>query len=129
MATAPELKFQKHIADFLVRVHRYGVLDQADITDTEHSIAEDVLWSFLGATQADALKKLVADYGTDARDEVFKALRSELAHTPLWLLLRNGLKVRGQELRSRKLLAVTRSLHSSTAVLMPTAPASTKRVM
>ena len=43
MAKAPELKFQKHIADFLVRVHRYGVLAQADITDTEHSIAEDAL--------------------------------------------------------------------------------------
>ncbi|MBP8151686.1 MAG: hypothetical protein KAX91_06170, partial [Xylophilus sp.] len=86
------MKFQKHIADFLVRVHRYGVLAQADITDTEHCIAEDALWDFLNATQADALKKLAADYSTDARGEVFKALRSELAHTPLWLLLRNGLK-------------------------------------
>ncbi len=99
MATAPELKFQKHIADFLVRVHRYGVLDQADITDTEHSIAEDALWSFLSATQADTLQKLATDYGTDARDEVFKALRSELAHTPLWMLLRHGLKVRALEFR------------------------------
>ena len=102
MAKAPELKFQKHIADFLVRVHRYGVLAQADISDTEHCIAEDALWAFLNATQAQALEKLHADYGTDARDEVFKALRSELAHTPLWLLLRNGLKVRGQELRMGK---------------------------
>jgi type I restriction enzyme R subunit len=98
MALAPELKFQKHIADFLVRVHNYGVLEQSDITDTEHSIAEDALWSFLNATQADSLKKLHADYGTDARDEVFKALRSELAHTPLWMLLRHGLKVRALEL-------------------------------
>ncbi|MDP3650207.1 MAG: DEAD/DEAH box helicase family protein [Rhodoferax sp.] len=99
MAKAPELRFQKHIADFLVRVHQYGVLNQADISDTEHSIAEDQLWAFLTATQADALKKLTADYGTDARDEVFKALRSELAHTPLWMLLRQGLKVRALELR------------------------------
>ena len=98
-AKAPELKFQKHIADFLVRVHKYGVLDQADITDTEHCIAEEALWDFLNATQAQALQKLHADYGTDARSEVFKALRSELAHTPLWMLLRNGLKVRGLELR------------------------------
>ena len=95
----PELVFQKHIADFLVRVHKYGVLDQADITDTEHSIAEDALWAFLNATQADTLQKLAADYGTDARDEVFKALRSELAHTPLWMLLRHGLKVRALEFR------------------------------
>ena len=37
----PELEFQKHVADFLVRVHGYGVLEQSDITDTEHFIAED----------------------------------------------------------------------------------------
>ena len=39
------------------------------------------------------------DYGTDARDEVFKALRKELAHTPLWMLMRHGLQVRGLEFR------------------------------
>ena len=37
---APELTFQQHIADFLVREHKYGVLEQADITDSEHLIAE-----------------------------------------------------------------------------------------
>ncbi len=96
---APELTFQQHIADYLVREHGYGVLEQSDITDTEHFIAEDHLWAFLNATQADTLKKLADDYGTDARDEVFKALRKELAHTPLWMLLRHGLKVRGLEFR------------------------------
>ncbi len=96
---APELTFQQHIADYLVREHGYGVLEQSDITDTEHFIAEGNLWSFLTATQADTLKKLKDDYGTDARDEVFKALRKELAHTPLWMLLRQGLKVRGLEFR------------------------------
>ena len=91
----PELTFQQHIADYLVREHRYAVLDQSDITDTEHFIAEDQLWAFLEATQADQLKKLADDYGTDAREAVFKALRKELEHTPLWLLFRQGLKVRG----------------------------------
>jgi type I restriction enzyme R subunit len=96
---ALELTFQQHIADFLVREHGYGVLEQSDITDTDHFIAEDQLWAFLSATQADTLKKLEDDYGTDARDEVFKALRKELEHTPLWMLLRHGLKVRGLEFR------------------------------
>ncbi len=96
---APELTFQQHIADYLVREHGYGVLEQSDITDTEHFIDEGNLWSFLTATQADTLKKLKDDYGTDARDEVFKALRKELEHTPLWMLLRQGLKVRGLEFR------------------------------
>ena len=91
----PELTFQKHIADYLVREQKYAVLDQSDITDTEHFIAEDQLWAFLKASQADTLKKLVDDYGTDAREEVFKALRKELEHTPLWMLFRQGLPVRG----------------------------------
>ena len=95
----PELTFQQHIADFLVREHKYGVLEQADITDAGHCLAEDHLWAFLKATQSDTLKKLTDDYGTDAREEVFKALRKELEHTPLWMLLRHGLKVRGLELR------------------------------
>ena len=92
---APELTFQEHIAKFLVREHHYGVLEQTDITDTEHCLAEDHLWAFLTATQTEKLEKLAADYGTDARDEVFKALRAELRHTPLWVLIRHGLPVRG----------------------------------
>jgi len=99
MPRSPEIAFQQHIADFLVRVHGYGVLEQSDITDTEHFIAEDQLWAFLNATQADTLKKLKDDYGTDARDEIFRALRKELEHTPLWMILRQGLKVRGMEFR------------------------------
>ena len=90
----PELTFQQHIADYLVREHKYAVLEQSDITDTEHFIAEDQLWAFLKASQADTLKKLVDDYGTDAREEVFKALRKELEHTPLWMLFRHGLPAR-----------------------------------
>src|SRR3989304_1929916 len=96
---APELTFQQHIAAFLVREHKYGVLEQTDISDAEHCIAEDQLWAFLNATQADTLKKLADDYGTDAREEVFRTLRKELEHTPLWMLMRHGLKVRGVEFR------------------------------
>jgi type I restriction enzyme R subunit len=95
----PELTFQDHVADFFVRVHGYGLLEQAEITDTEHFIAEDLLWAFLTDTQPDTIKKLAEDYGTDARDEVFRGLRSELRYTPLWLLIRHGLKVRGLEFR------------------------------
>ena len=95
----PELTFQQHIADFLIHEHKYGVLEQSDITDSEHCIAEDQVWAFLTATQDDMLKKLTDDYGTDARDEVFKALHKELEHTPLWMILRHGLKVRGLEVR------------------------------
>ncbi len=97
--TQPELTFQRHIADFLVRVHGYGVLEQTDITDTEHCIAEDQLWAFLNATQADQLKKLADDYGTDAREEVLRALRKKMEQAPLWMILRHGLEVRGLDFR------------------------------
>ncbi len=40
--TAPELTFQQHIADFLVRVHGYGVLGQADITDGPEPSPSDI---------------------------------------------------------------------------------------
>jgi type I restriction enzyme, R subunit len=96
---APELTFQQHIADYLVREHKFGVLEQSDITDTEHFMAEDHLWAFLKATQADTIQKLEDDYGTDAREEVFKALCKELERTPLWMLFRGGLQVRGLEFR------------------------------
>lgn len=96
---APELTFQQHVEDYLVREHTYGVLEQTEITDREHCIAEDHFWAFLKTTQADQIKKLQDDYGTDAREEVFKALRKELEHTPLWMLMRYGLKVRGLEFR------------------------------
>ncbi len=95
----PELAFQDHIAAFLVRVHGYAVLNQSEITDTGHGIAEDHLWSFLTDTQADTLKRLAEDYGSDVRGEVFRALHSELTHTPLWVLIRHGLPVRGLRLR------------------------------
>ena len=96
---SPELTFQQHIADFLVRVHGYGVLEQSEITDDQHFIAEDHLWAFLKSTQSETIKKLQDDYGTDVRDEIFKALHKELDHTPLWMIMRHGLKVRGLEFR------------------------------
>jgi type I restriction enzyme R subunit len=95
----PELTFQQHVADYLVREHKYAVLEQSEITDREHFIAEDQFWAFLKTSQSDQLKKLESDYGTDAREEVFKALCKELDHTPLWMLFRQGLKVRGLEFR------------------------------
>jgi len=96
---APEITFQEHIAAFLTREHRYPVLEQNEITDTIHYIAEDHLWAFLKATQKETLEKLATDYGTDARDEVFRAMRKELGRTPMWMILRHGLAVRGLEFR------------------------------
>ncbi|GAM11755.1 putative type I restriction enzyme HindVIIP R protein [Geobacter sp. OR-1] len=92
---APEITFQEHIAGFLVREHGYGMLEQSEITDPDYALAEDHLWAFLQDTQAEAIAKLAEDYGNDSRDEIFKALKDELRRSPLWLIIRNGLTVRG----------------------------------
>src|SRR5687767_10234012 len=95
----PELAFQTHLADYLVREHGFGILEQSAITDAGFCIAEDHLWEFLASTQADTLKKLAEDYGTDARQEVIRTLRTEMDRTPLWLIMRRGLDVRGLSFR------------------------------
>jgi type I restriction enzyme R subunit len=42
---------------------------------------------------------LETEYGTDARDEIFKALKDELRVSHLWLIIRHGLTVRGLEFK------------------------------
>lgn len=99
MFEGPEKKFQRHIADFLIREHGYAVLTQDEITDTNFYFAEDHLHAFLKATQAETLERLEAAYGSDARDEIFKALRHEIGRRPLWSIIRSGLSVRGHDLK------------------------------
>ena len=43
MFEGPEKKFQRHIAEYLIREHKYAVLEQDDITDTDYYLAEDHL--------------------------------------------------------------------------------------
>jgi type I restriction enzyme R subunit len=99
MFGSPEKKFQRHIADFLVREHRHAMLTRDEITDTEFYFAEHHLHAFLKATQSETLERLDAAYGSDARDEVFKALRDEIGRRPLWSIIRTGLNVRGHDLK------------------------------
>lgn len=95
MPDGPEKKFQKHIAFFLEKVHGYVPLEGSDITDLDWYFAEDHLLSFIRATQKETYKKLEENYGSDSGDEIFRALKKELGYRPLWLIIRNGLSVRG----------------------------------
>ncbi|MEM7402532.1 MAG: DEAD/DEAH box helicase family protein [Myxococcota bacterium] len=90
-----EKAFQKHVAQYLIREHGYGMLRQADITDRQHYFAEEKLMAFLEATQGEMLRALVDDYGVDARGEVLRALRKQVRVMPLWMVMRHGLRVRG----------------------------------
>ena len=99
MFEGPEKKFQKHIADFLIREHGYAVLTQEEITDTEFYFAEDHLYAFLKATQSETIERLEVDYGSDSREEIFKALRKEIGRRSLWSIIRTGLIVRGLDFK------------------------------
>ena len=100
----PEITFQNHIRDELLRrfkndTLKYSALEQGDITDTVNFIAEDVLWAFVTASQPEDVAKLDRNYGTDTRDEFFKALRSELCRKPMWMVMRDGFRARGVEFK------------------------------
>lgn len=99
MFEGPEKRFQKHIADFLVRKHGYTVLTQDDITDTAFYFAENHLYAFLKKTQSEMLERLEVDYGSDTRDEIFNTLREEVGRRPLWSIIRTGLSVRGHDVK------------------------------
>ncbi|CAB1058177.1 Type I restriction-modification system, restriction subunit R (EC [Olavius sp. associated proteobacterium Delta 1] len=99
MFEGPEKKFQRHIADYFIREYQYALIEQDEITDTEYYFAEDHLIAFLNATQKETFENLEAEYGTDAEEEIFKALKDELRISPLWLIIRHGLTVRGLEFK------------------------------
>lgn len=104
MKLPPELQFQQHICDELLRRHKgdtlkYTALEQGEITDQENFIAEDVLWAFVTASQPEEVARVARNYGDDTRDEFFKALRSELHRRPMWLVIREGFKVRGVDFK------------------------------
>ena len=99
MFEGPEKKFQHHIADYLVHEQGYTVLEQVEITDTEHYIAEDHLLAFIRATQKETYEALEEDYGTDTPSEILRALKKELRVSPLWWIIRHGLTVRNQEFK------------------------------
>jgi len=92
----PEAQFQNHIVNYLQIQHGYTLLESQDISDKEFYIAETLLLAFIKATQAETLARLQVNYGSDSFDEILKALKAALAFQPLWLIIRNGLKVRGE---------------------------------
>jgi type I restriction enzyme R subunit len=92
----PESIFQSHIIDYLYSQHGYTFLEADEITDKEHYIAENLLLAFIKSTQAETLARLQVNYGSDSLDEIIKALKDNLSYQPLWIIIRNGLKVRGE---------------------------------
>lgn len=95
MASNKETLFQNHIAKFLEAEHGYQCLGQDSLPDKTNHIVEPVLFDFIKATQSEKFAELQVDYKSDSEQEIIKALIHELQQKPLWLIMRNGLDVKG----------------------------------
>lgn len=102
MPSNKETLFQDHICAFLEREHSFIPLGKGDFTDKEYHIIEKDLVSFIKATQADKYAAIQEDYTTDTDREIIKALKEELSKKELWLIMRNGLEVKGTQLELYK---------------------------
>lgn len=94
-----ELLFQEHIREYLIKRHGYARLDQRSVSNPDLALIEAELWAFLTSTAQEGLNELIADYRDDAKGQVVRALEEACKRRPLWLILRDGLMVRGRSLR------------------------------
>ncbi len=97
MKSDKEKIFENHIAGYLTdeQKHNYQKLTAVDCTDTEYHLINSHLLSFIALTQSTKYTNLKENYGADADREIVKALKEEIQHKPLWVIIRNGLDVRG----------------------------------
>ncbi len=90
-----EEQFENHIVNYLINTHGYKRLTTADCTDKDFHIVQSHLFSFITETQKENYAQLKENYSTDTEREIFRALKDELNKKPLWVIIRNGLSVRG----------------------------------
>lgn len=95
MPSNKETLFQEHICQFLEAEHGYQALDKALLPNQVDHIVEPLLLAFIKNTQADKFTELARDYGSDAEQEIIKALKAAIEKQSLWLIMRNGLAVKG----------------------------------
>lgn len=102
MPSNKETLFQDHICAFLEREHKYIPLSKSDFTEKEYHIVAKHLVSFIQNTQADKYTTIQENYGADTDREIIKALKEELSKKVLWLIMRDGLMVKGTKIELYK---------------------------
>jgi type I restriction enzyme R subunit len=102
MPSNKETLFQDHICAFLENEHKYIPLSRTDFADKEYHIIEKHLVSFIKATQADKYETIEENYGADTDLEIINALKDELSKKQLWLVMRDGLMVKGTKIELYK---------------------------
>jgi type I restriction enzyme R subunit len=96
MPSNKETLFQDHICAFLEREHGYHALTKAELPTPDFHIVESHLLAFIQATQPERYAELHAVFGLKTDDEIIRILKQAcIKAKPLWLVMREGLQVRG----------------------------------
>ncbi|RJE72819.1 DEAD/DEAH box helicase family protein [Reichenbachiella sp. MSK19-1] len=98
MPSNKETLFQDHVCDFLDTQHGYQTFESSRLPNANHFIEEDVI-AYIKATQENKYQELVENFGSDADREIIKALESEVTKKALWLIIREGLTVKGTKVQ------------------------------
>lgn len=106
MPSNKETLFQEHICSYLRDNHDFISLSNDELNGIENlrdfHIIEKHLLQFIQKTQEEKYSQLKEQFSTDADIEIIKALKEELTRKELWLIIRNGLNVRGTEIELYK---------------------------
>ena len=103
MPSNKETLFQDHICKYLEDNHQYKPIDKTDISNSEYHINENHLIQFIKDTQEEKYNQIAENFGTDTDKEIIKAVINELGkNKPLWLIIRNGVDVKGVKLELYK---------------------------
>jgi type I restriction enzyme R subunit len=94
MLSNKETLFQDHLCAFLAKEHQYETFEASRLTNANHIIEKDLI-AFIKNTQPDKYQELENNSGTDADREVIVALELSITKKELWLIMREGLTVKG----------------------------------
>ena len=95
MPSNKETLFQEHICAFLKYVHNYDELSAHEQVDKEYHFIEQHLIQFVKAVQPEKYANLVENYSTDTDKMIIGELKEALNKKKLWLVMREGLDVKG----------------------------------
>ena len=94
MLSNKETLFQDHLCAFLSTEHKYETFEASRLTNANHIIEKDLI-AFIKNTQENKYQELLENFGTDADREILKALELAILKKKLWLVMREGLTVKG----------------------------------
>jgi len=102
MPSNKETLFQEHICSYLISEHQYLALSSDDLSDNKYHFIEKHLTKFIRDTQPDKYADIESNFGIDTSREIIKALQKEVERKQLWLIMRDGLIVKGTTLELYK---------------------------